>query len=333
MRCLKIKKHFSCLVVLIAILVWSSRAEAFFFQQEKIATSKGLAHYAMGQVYDLLGLTKHAALEYEKAAQFDGAGYLIRLRLGADYARLGILARAIEELQIAGKLNTEDLQSHYLLALIYSTQKDYDQAAQEYEHILKTFSKTEPQNIEIYSYLGQLYYSQRKYDQAVTQFEKILEVEPQNTDVMYLLGSLYLETDKRAKAISLLQNSIKIDPNHDGSLNTLGYIYAEDGENLEEAEALVQRALKVSPDNGAYMDSLGWVYYKKGKYQEALEMFKKAETILEDSVIYDHIGDVYFKINEFEEASKYWNLSLELLPKQNKIIKKIEQLKNNQASR
>jgi len=332
MRRAGIIKYFS-IGILAATLLCACQAEAFFFQQEKITTSKGLAHYAMGQVYDLLGLTKHAALEYEKAAQFDTTGYLIRLRLGADYARLGILARAVEELKVAATLNSEDLQSHYLLALIYSTEKNYEKAAEEYEIILKTFSKAEPQNIEIYSYLGQLYYSQRKYDRAISQFEKILELEPQNTDVMYLLGSLYLETNQKKEAIVLLKKSIEIDPRHDGSLNTLGYIYADDATQLDEAEALVQRALKVSPNNGAYLDSLGWVYYKKGLYEKALESFKKAETILEDPVIYDHIGDVYFKLNELEEASKYWKLSLDLAPQQKEVLKKLDKIDNNQASR
>ena len=321
-----------CLVVSLLFLQ-VGQAEAFFFQQEKIITSKGLAHYAMGQVYDLLGLTKRAVLEYEKSAQFDSTGYLIRLRLGANYARLGVLARAVEELKLAATFNSEELQSHYLLALIYSTQKDYDKAAEEYEIILKSFSKAETQNIEIYSYLGQLYYSQRKYDRAIGQFEKILELEPQNTDVMYLLGSLYLEKGNKQKAIDILEKSIEIDPKHDGSLNTLGYIYADDNTRLGEAEQLVKNALKVSPDNGAYLDSLGWIYYKQGLYEKSLETFKEAEKFLEDPVILDHIGDAYFKMDIIEEARKYWKRSLELNPQQEKILKKLDQIDNSQVKR
>ncbi|VAX35173.1 hypothetical protein MNBD_UNCLBAC01-939 [hydrothermal vent metagenome] len=326
-------KIFSCLSALMIFLLSAPQAHAFFFQQEKITTSKGLAHYSMGQIYDLLGMVKRAALEYEKAVQFDNKSYLIRLRLGANYARLGLLSRAIEELQYAGILNDEDLQAHYLLALIYSTQKNYDKAAEEYEFILKKYSKVEPKNIEIYGYLGQLYYSQRKYDQAVKQFEKVLELEPKNTDVMYLLGSLYLEVDRKVEAIDLLKLSIDIDPRHDGSLNTLGYIYAEQGIHLDKAENFILRALEIDPDNGAYLDSLGWAYYKNEKYNEALEIFKKAENLLEDSVIYDHIGDVYFKLNDIESANKYWKLSLELSPKQEDVIKKLEEAQSVQASR
>lgn len=305
-------------------------ANAFVFQ-DRIATYKALAHYAMGQIFDLLGQTTKAVQEYEMAAQFDEASYLIHLRLGADYARLDMLTKAKEELELVGKYNPDDLQSHYLLALIHSTEKDYDAAAREYEYILKTFSEAEPGNIEIYGYLGQLYYSQKKYKNAIEQFEKILELEPQNPDVLYLLGSLYLEIEDQDKAIELLKESIKIKPDHDGSLNTLGYIYAETDQNLEEAESLVMRALEHNPNNGAYLDSLGWVYFKRGKYDEALETFEKANDVMKDPVIYEHMGDVYYQMNQFDLAIEYWELSLDLLPDQKSVIQKIDAAKSIQV--
>ncbi len=309
------------------------RAASAFVNEDRVALAKGLAHYAMGYRDDLLGQTNHAILEYEKAAQFDTSGYLIRLRLGAGYARLNMLPEAIDQLQVVHQLNPQDMQSHYLLALIYSNQRQYDDAAHEYEIILKTFSKEEPQNIEIYGYLGQLYYSQRKYDQAIEQFEKILAVEPGNADVMYMLGSLYLEINQKERAIAILQKSIGIDPEHDGSLNTLGYLYTEDGKNLDEAMAFIQRALDIAPENGAYLDSLGWVYYRKGMYDKALETLKKADAILKDPVIYDHIGDVCSKLNQTDEALKYWKLSLELLPGQDSVLQKIQSAENTRVSK
>lgn len=323
-------KTLSCLGVGIAVLVCSARGEAFVHEQ-RVAMAKSLAHYCLGNRYDLLEQTNYAVLEYEKAAQFDEGSYLIRLRLGMGYARLNMLSEAVEQLKLVHQLNPEDLQSHYLLALIYSNQKQYDKAGEEYEFILKTFSQAEPQNVEIYKYLGQLYYSQRKYDKAVEQFERILSFEPQNADVMYMLGSLYLEIDRKDLAIEVLKKSIGIDPEHDGSLNTLGYLYTEEGKNLDEAMDLITRALKIDPDNGAYMDSLGWIYYKKGMYEKALEILVKADGLIQDPVICDHIGDVYHKLNRMEEAVQYWELSLKLLPDQEEVSKKINTVKNSQA--
>jgi tetratricopeptide (TPR) repeat protein len=316
-----------------ALVLCSPVSAKAFVDHDRIAMAKSLAHYAMGFRYDLLGQLNRAVLEYEKAAQFDEGGYLIQLRMGTDYARLNMLSDAIDHLTRVPQLNPEDLQSHYLLALIYSNQKEYDKAAREYEFILKTFAAAEPQNIEIYGYLGQLYYSQRKYDQAIEQFEKILALEPKNADVMYMLGSLYVELGRRDKAMDILKQSISVDSDHDGSLNTLGYLYAEEGKNLDEAMEMIQRAININPANGAYLDSLGWVYYKKGMHEKALEVLTSADSLLKDPVIHDHLGDVYFKLNRAEDAMKYWNLSLEALPGQEEVLKKIEGVKNTQVRR
>jgi tetratricopeptide (TPR) repeat protein len=326
----KIMKIFSCAGICVMALACPPSADAFV-HKDRVAMAKSLAHYVMGNQYDFLEETNYAVLEYEKAVRFDEGSYLIHLRLGTGYARLNMLTEAIEHLEIVHRLNPGDMQSHYLLALIYSNQKQYDKAAREYEMILKTFSKAEPQNIEVYGYLGQLYYSQRKYDQAIDQFEKMLALEPLNADVMYMLGSLYLEVDQKDRAMEILKKSIGIDPEHDGSLNTLGYLYGEEGKDLDEAMDLVSRALKIDPNNGAYLDSLGWIYYKKGMHEKALEILIRADKFLKDPVIYDHMGDVCHKLNRVEDALKYWGLSLEILPGQKDVIQKIEAAKNIQV--
>jgi tetratricopeptide (TPR) repeat protein len=285
----------------------------------------GLASYTMGVVYDFHGLTNRAIEEFKKASQYEDS-YAIHLRLGADYARIGDLPQAIKELNQVLELDANNVQARYLLALIYSTQKDFDKAAQEYESILTSFSKAEPENIEIYGYLGQLYYSQKQYQQAIKQYEIILSLDSSDEDILFILGSLYLEIDDRTKAIELFDRAIKINPQYDIALNSLGYMYAEEGSNLDKAQALIERALEIDPENGAYLDSLGWVFFKKGQLQEALQYLQEADNRLKDPVIYEHLGDVYYELNRSDEAKKFWRLSIELEPDQNQIVEKLNTL-------
>ena len=72
------------------------------------------------------------------------------------------------------------------------------------------------------------------------------------------------------------------------------------------------------------------VSFSKANFSETLT---KADKYLKDPVIYDHIGDVYHKMNHIEDAIRYWKLSLQLLPKQKKIIKKIDDVKNTRVRR
>lgn len=296
------------------------------------AKAQSLARYTMGVIHDFNGLTEDAIDQFKKSANYDDKNYAVHLRLGADYARLGKLSEAIKELKLALVQDPQNVQARYLLALIYSTQKDFDKAAAEYESILQSFSEAQPENLEIYGYLGQLYYSQKQYPKAIHQFETILSLDPKNTDVMFLLGTLYLEEGQKSKAVDLFNKILGINPEHDGSLNSLGYVYAEDSVKLDEAQGLVERALKVDPNNGAYLDTLGWVYFKKGDYPNALKYLKEADNLLKDPVIYDHIGDVYYKLNEPDNAKKYWNFSLEMQPDQKSVKEKIHDLERQQAS-
>jgi tetratricopeptide (TPR) repeat protein len=300
-------------------------------RMDRITKSKALAHYMMGVTYDLYELGSQAIVEYEKAALLDPDNSTTRLRLGADYARLGRLEEAVNHLVLVQVLDPEDIQSHYLLALIYSTQKKFDKAAQEYEKILKSLTKTNPQNTDVYFYLGQLYYSQHQYDKAIAQFEKILTIEPKNVEMMYFLGSINVEAGKPQQGVEVFKKALAIDPGHDGLLNSLGYVYAEQGRNLDEALDLVQRALKIDPTNAAYLDTLGWVYFKKGDYVEALKALMKAHEEAKDAVICDHIGDVYLALQQGNEAKKYWRKALDIDPDQKRILEKIDKLESRQT--
>ena len=131
-------------------------------ESERAASAKSTFHYLMGLIHEWDGEAEEALDEYKKAEKVDGESYLIYLKLGSNYARLGKFPEAIKELNKAAELNSEDLQSHYILAIVYSSQQDFDKAAQEYEIILKSYSKTDPKNTEVHNYLGQLYYSQKK---------------------------------------------------------------------------------------------------------------------------------------------------------------------------
>jgi predicted negative regulator of RcsB-dependent stress response len=52
----------------------------------------------------------------------------------------------------------------------------------------------------------------------------------------------------------------------------------------------------------------------------------KADRFLKEPVIYEHLGDVYLKMGEKENAKKFWKLSLKLLPGQDAVIEKLKSL-------
>ncbi len=288
--------------------------------------SFALSHYIMATVYENLGDINTAIQEYQNSLKADYSNSNIHLRLAVSYIKNNNVPKAIEELNLCVKLDPEVSEPHILLALLYSNQNKSDLATEEYEVALKNASKLQPDNIDIYKELAKLYLYQDNFKAAEQTYLMILKIVPNDTEAHLYLANIYDELENRAAAIGELRKVLQLKPDYHEALNYLGYIYVEENTNLGEAEIMIKKALEFEPDNGAYVDSLGWLYFRKGKFREALKELERASLLLEDAVIYDHLGDAYFKLNNLEKAKINWQKSLELDPKQDKVKEKIEKL-------
>jgi tetratricopeptide (TPR) repeat protein len=273
---------------------------------------EGVAHYIMGSSLEYQGQLDSAVLEYRKAAIADPSSFPVQMRLGLVSSQTGDGRLAVEAFNAALRLRPDDLEARYLLAVVYSSLKDFDNAARQYEIILQKFTALEPKNVDFYIYLGQLYLTQGKADKAMAQFEKALVIQPKNTLLLLYVGSSYLDNGRHDDGVKLLQRCIEADPVNGDCLNALGYGYAESGKNLDEAVLLLKRALEVEPENVAYLDSLGWAYFRQGKTVEALTWLQKALDKEKDPEIFDHVGDVYQKMGQPDKALEAWRAALKL---------------------
>jgi tetratricopeptide (TPR) repeat protein len=66
-------------------------------------------------------------------------------------------------------------------------------------------------------------------------------------------------------------------------------------------------------DNPAFMDSLGWVLYRRGNVEEARIWLEKAAAHhlgADDPTVWDHLGDVYLRLNLIDQAAEAWRKAL-----------------------
>jgi predicted Zn-dependent protease len=84
---------------------------------------------------------------------------------------------------------------------------------------------------------------------------------------------------------------------------------------LDLAEEMIRRALKAEPQSAAYMDSLGWVMYKEGRFEESVKVLEEAVHAAPalDPVLWDHLGDAYWKANRRDDAVKAWQEAAKLI--------------------
>jgi tetratricopeptide (TPR) repeat protein len=99
--------------------------------------------------------------------------------------------------------------------------------------------------------------------------------------------------------------------------------------NLDEAETMIRRAIEAEPNNASYLDSLGWVEFRKGQYDRALNDLLRAIKTAdhEDPVVFEHIGDIYLKLNRSRDALEAWQKALALDPKNKNLADKIQTTK------
>ena len=169
-------------------------------------------------------------------------------------------------------------------------------------------------------------------DEAIAHYKGLLDRYSNDDDMVKTahigLSNIYVNQDELDKGEAELEALLIKDPNDAGVNNDLGYLYADRGKDLEKAEAMVRKAVEEDPDNAAYLDSLAWVLFKRGKAREALEPLEKAvKTNFTDATIYDHMGDIYFRLQEPSKAKAAWEKAEALAGKSSPPDKRLPEIR------
>ena len=173
-----------------------------------------------------------------------------------------------------------------------------------------------------------------KYDRSIAECQELLKEYNQPGDVHTIravLSSIYSAAHQHDKAEEQLRMILKDDPDDATANNDLGYLWADQNKNLDEAEKRIRKALELDRrvresnkstrvgldgdrDNAAYIDSLGWLLFRKGDWKGARRELERAVALPsgEDPVVWDHLGDVYFRLKETDKAGRAWKKAIEL---------------------
>ena len=189
-------------------------------------------------------------------------------------------------------------------------------------------------NPNVYFVQGMNYFALENYKESISFLTKAIDIDPKNPNYYFFRATVYEKEKQLKETINDLQKSIEMDNTNAATYNFLGYLYTENNMELAQAYEYIKRAVELEPDNGAYQDSLGWVLFKMEKLKESLHHLNLAVQIMldkkeDDPVVYDHLGDVFLRLNDLENANENWKKSVEIqnnkLEKE-KILQKIKKL-------
>lgn len=226
---------------------------------------------------------------------------LIKIDAGQEEAATDAARRAV-------KMEPNNSEIVYRGAFILARAGRVDEAVE----LLKNAEKLDPDNIALFRMHGLLLAQAGRDDDAIRFFKEMLERKEDDESFVKAarLGLSIAYTNKNdyaagEKELEILLEKFPDDPEVN---NDLGYLYADQGKNLEKAEAMIRKALEEEKDNTAYLDSLGWVLFKRGKAKEAVEPLSRAAQDREgtDTTVHEHLGDVYFELQEYDKAREAW---------------------------
>jgi pentatricopeptide repeat protein len=183
----------------------------------------------------------------------------------------------------------------------------------EVVRILESAVRILPDDFRVNFFLGLSYSRLNRNIDAARALEHARQLNPKDLDAIAQLALVYDTMRRFEDSDALYEEALKADPENHLVLNNFAYSLADRNLQLERALNMSRKAVDAQPDNASYLDTIGWIYFRLGRYAEAETWTKTAISKGEvNAVVYEHLGDIYFRMNQRDLAIEHWNMALKL---------------------
>ncbi len=191
--------------------------------------------------------------------------------------------------------------------------------------VLESALRTLPEDPRVNSILGIAYSRLGRTEEAIRVLERARSIDPKDLNTITQLALIYDGLKRYDESDSLYEAALRLDPNNHLTLNNYGYSLSERGIQLQRALEMAKKAIEQQPENQSYLDTIGWVYFQLGMYTEAEKFVQKAiDKGNANAVLYEHLGDIYARMNDNERALEQWNIALKLDSNNSALKEKIQ---------
>ncbi len=151
---------------------------------------------------------------------------------------------------------------------------------------------------------------------------------PDNPYYGHILGTQLYNLGRLGEARSVLEQALSAEPQNEELNRQLAQVYLDQRE-FARAAGLVENFI-AGEKRAAYETYLvaGKAYYHLGEYQKAIDVLDRAVNVHGTNIaLLNLIGDCYLGLGKKAEASAVWEKSLEIMPDQPDVKKKLQALK------
>ena len=206
------------------------------------------------------------------------------------------------EEKIASVLRRDEsvLEARYILGNIYSRQKEYEKAIEEFQKALSI----NPDYYEAIFGMAMAYSRQKKYEEAAVGFKRLVDIDPRDTKPLLFLGDIHEEKGEIDEAIQYLKMATDIDPEAPVFHNKLGALYLKKNQ-LDVAEQEIKMALSIErsiPLLNAHFN-MALLHEARGEIGLAVQEYEKEK----ETCPFNHrpnfnLGLIYAKANNMERT-------------------------------
>jgi len=227
----------------------------------------GMAHYGLGEY-------AAAAPYLKQAAAHDPQNLLLRMALAHSCMWSKQYQCVLDTYHEILMLNAESAEADMLAGEAMDEMKNRSGAIQYFRDAVKA----DPKEPDVHYGLGYLLWTQRQYPEAASEFQAELNNNPDHIQAMIYLGDTQIRLKHPDEARPLLEKALRIDARREMAHLDLGILYADAG-RYDDALREMKEAARLDPEDVNVHWRLGRLYRSMGKKDEAKAEFDKASSI------------------------------------------------------
>ncbi len=238
--------------------------------------------------------------------------------------------KAVEQFKRSLAIDPSRFTIWQQIMLLYSAPKDADSLLKYSEKAMRYF----PNQAMVHYLNGIGHFNRKSFPPAIKSIKRAVDLQPEDNpdllaDMYSSLGDIYNLQKEYTLSDSAYEQALRLNPTNATVLNNYSYYLSLRGVRLETAEKMSKKSLEIRPGEATFLDTYGWILYKRGKYDEAKKYIEDAlkANPEADGTLWEHLGDVYSRLNETGKAVEYWKKAKEKGTDNPQIDKKIQDQK------
>ncbi len=260
---------------------------------------KAMSYFIEGKTLELQNDFIGAIENFRDALKYDQAPGIYHA-LSQVYFKQGKMDEAKREVKKALKLNPENQNYLETLANINIVNKDFKEAIDNYEEIIRLDSGY---TYGLYS-LARLYQELKMPAKSILIYEKITNMIGYDFDVLNKMYEIYIGYKNYEKAIETLEALQKLDPFNVSIKSLLASLYVKTSRDAD-ARRIYEEMYILNPDNKEIQTELVKIYFKQNENDMAFENFSRM--LGKDSLGFlekVQVGELYYNLISQDQSAK-----------------------------